>query len=135
MSNVRAHAMPIALIVGLVVLACAALLVVGMIAVALVWRYLPLSRVASAALFTIVATLLATPVPVNVGVGAMVYPVAVLYKDMAQLQWHIGWYLSSPHLLLPSLVVTAGLAYWVSSKLLPNISNRSPAHPRVGEKR
>ncbi len=116
------------------VLAISALLLLGTLVLlvalsllALLWRHLPLSQRVSEALFTVLAVALCTPVPVGLGTGAMYYPIAILYTNRAQLEWHIGWYAHSPELVAPSILLTAAIAYFVSHKLLPNRSARAYA--------
>jgi hypothetical protein len=103
-----------------VVLLFAALLFAVELAGAFVWRFLPLSKGASSIAFTLLSAALLTPVPVNVGVGAMVYPIFVLYKDVTQLEWHLRWYANDPVVFAPSLLLTVAFAYVASYRLLPN---------------
>ncbi|MCV2357329.1 hypothetical protein LNV09_24580 [Paucibacter sp. B2R-40] len=114
-----------AALLGIVLL----LLAMTLVALAFLWRFLPISQRASEVSFMVFAALLVTPVPVGLGVGAMVYPVAVLYQDIGQLKWHFEWYANAPELLLPSLAITIAFAYIASHRLLPNLSSR-----RGGEK-
>src|SRR5689334_19095640 len=100
-----------------VLLALAAVLILLVLAVlAVPWRYLPLSQRTSEVTFTALSVLLLTPVPIGVGVGAMYYPVAMLYVSPGILRWHFDWYARSPEAVVPSLVLTAAIAYFVSHK-------------------
>jgi hypothetical protein len=104
----------------LLALLCAALLFAIELAGAFVWRFLPLSKGMSSITFTILSAALLTPVPVGVGVGAMVYPIFVLYTDVAQLKWYLRWYADEPIFVATSLLITCAFAYVASYKLLPN---------------
>jgi hypothetical protein len=104
------------LLVVLVVVLAALVLVT--LAFGWVWRLLPLGQRLREVTFVQACGLVLTPVPVGVGVGAMIYPLAVLYKDRAQLAWHFErWYLPTPWLFFPSLGITFVVAYVVMHRV------------------
>lgn len=111
-------AMPI---ITLLVLVYCALFVTEIIG-AFLWSLLPFSKGTSSIAFTLFSAILLTPVPVDVGVGAMIYPIFVLYKDVAYLKWHLHWYADEPVLVAFvafSFIVTCALAYIASYRLVP----------------
>ena len=116
MSSLQSIALLAAVVVAVLLVLLAVLLVVGAL-----WRFLPLSPRWSGPSFIVLATCLLTPVPVGVGVGAMVYPVVVLYQDLVQLEWHFfNWYLKTPLLVVPSILATVAMAYFVAYRVFPN---------------
>lgn len=110
----------IALLAAVVVAVLLVLLAV-LLAVGALWRFLPLSPRWSGPSFIVFALFPLTPMPVHLGVGAMIYPAVVLYQDLGQLEWHFfNWYLKTPLLVVPSILATVGMAYFVAYRVFPN---------------
>lgn len=59
----------------------------------------------------------------------MIYPLSVLYEDPAQLRWHFeNWYLRTPVLIFPALLVTVTIAHWVMRKVFPSAGRAARAN-------